>query len=1057
MSKTTKPAWSVQGSHVVRRWSFGPRVAIWLLFVAFFFGALALSGTSLSGSPVGSSHVAVLSASGSNPVITTPSTCSDAGAPCTVNPASPSSPMKCNAGASANQTCYAQYSSNPTSLLPAWRWGGATGLYQNLGVGDIFPTGIFDFMGSLFFTIAGWLWFALLALINWALTLNIVAHAAGIINSGFRSLATAVVGNFILVAVVLVVAALVLVRLILRGAIPKIVSTILVVIIPLSTLWALTAAVTNSPAGSVAKGSPGWVAVQGSHYVDIVAGELTTGFGTWSGGSSSSALGVSNGQSPNCASYLAALYDQYYAYANGVKVASGVGNVNQSAWDQANSTVSSQMNAASVSGVVAVSRLWESGFLVSWIDAQYGSLDQGQNMYCHQLEANAHISANEQKDLLVISGRYDGHNYSGLSLTLFTPISIQSNGAKEDFESQMMGWNVCHVDSSNAPVAEPNWASVALNTITTDSNCRSYFSQTPSAAVTADVADGAAVVAWAAANTQQTNDSLVNQAWSWVTNTVKNAVTGGSSGCPGAPNGGLDSSGFMKAYQFNAGSVTSLSGGGANWGCAYSAAIQGLGGGNANVGPDAPGATAQGLGTVNSTVTAMWGNNPTQRFLDGLIALITALVYVYALGALAIGSIIAQFGLVMLLSLLPITLLLLALPTKEGSRNATGLKLLKMTFAFFASKLTLIVVLLLLIQSIGIFQSLATGLVTGGYASIVYAIIPLACLFLVRKLLAAVGAANLTSMGGALAMPLAGAMIAGEGTAIGRRLQKAASHRMSQNHLAKRINGQHGRHKKQIGKGGAPNEQRKGLLGRFRNPNSGNLNQAQMAKRYLFGAKNEQGQKTELGLSHRLTSMAGLLDLSKNTKMTKAFLGTSAGQRLADGAWYRDSIRPSGSVKVADLQMQERQIMLKAAGTSIGSVRRDRVAGALTSSEMDAVRNANKEFYDDKVTSLLDFHAGVRDGRGELVKLTDGRTVYGYNLPERKAHTGPAGAETRTGAAAPQAPKPATQATSRLEDVVRQMDTRGTVSASGLWTPGEGGSAGPEVRRLLEARGKFGQ
>ena len=160
--------------------------------------------------------------------------------------------------------------------------------------------------------------------------------------------------------------------------------------------------------------------------------------------------------------------------------------------------------------------------------------------------------------------------------------------------------------------------------------------------------------------------------------------------------------------------------------------------------------------TVRHTVFAFWGHNAGERLLSGLITLITSGIYAYALGGLAIGSVIAQLGLVIMLILLPATLLMLAMPSKTKGRSEIGKKMLKLTGGFFLGKLTLTVVMVLLLQSIvtleAIFNDSNSGLIN--------MIIPLGALFLLKKLLTMIGVGNLTSISGAVGMSSAAALAA---------------------------------------------------------------------------------------------------------------------------------------------------------------------------------------------------------------------------------------------------------------------------------------------------------
>ena len=201
----------------------GLRLGIWAIFLLVLVGSWALAGPVLH--PANSSGAAVtasapakstaqtikLLADGSAPVASTTGSC--ATGTCAVDPAHPSTPIHCNTG--TDLSCFSRYSKDPSGFLPAYRWRGATGLYSNLGSFDIAGT-LFSFLGTLLFTVASFMWFLLLGIVNWALNLNLVTTAAGTINSGFKSIANSITGSGAIVWGVVFVAAIFLVRMLLR-------------------------------------------------------------------------------------------------------------------------------------------------------------------------------------------------------------------------------------------------------------------------------------------------------------------------------------------------------------------------------------------------------------------------------------------------------------------------------------------------------------------------------------------------------------------------------------------------------------------------------------------------------------------------------------------------------------------------------------------------------------------------------------------------------------------------------------------------------------------------
>lgn len=164
-------------------------------------------------------------------------------------------------------------------------------------------------------------------------------------------------------------------------------------------------------------------------------------------------------------------------------------------------------------------------------------------------------------------------------------------------------------------------------------------------------------------------------------------------------------------------------------------------------------------------LNAFWGHNGNDRVINGLMAAIVASVYAYVLIPLALGTLIAEFGLVLMMMLLPLTLLLLAAGAasshkkdKKGGSNKSheiGMRLLKLTGGFVAAKALLTFLLFALVQFIALVEELSTEL---PFSPILHILTPLIALFLLRFVLKSAGLGNLTSLGGALGMTAASGM-----------------------------------------------------------------------------------------------------------------------------------------------------------------------------------------------------------------------------------------------------------------------------------------------------------
>lgn len=161
-----------------------------------------------------------------------------------------------------------------------------------------------------------------------------------------------------------------------------------------------------------------------------------------------------------------------------------------------------------------------------------------------------------------------------------------------------------------------------------------------------------------------------------------------------------------------------------------------------------------------NTVRATWGHNGGQRITEGIMSVLAAAVYLYALGGVAVGAILAQYGLFIMLILLPVTLTLVALPSSSGGRNPTGVRMLKMTGGFFFAKMALTLVLSLLVVTSTLLGSLLPShaggqLGVGSMITLAHAFVPLASLFMVRKLLTTLGLGDITKLSGAVGLSAA--------------------------------------------------------------------------------------------------------------------------------------------------------------------------------------------------------------------------------------------------------------------------------------------------------------
>jgi hypothetical protein len=831
--------------------------------------------------------------------------------------------------------CANNYYSDPEGLLPAWRWASATGM-QEATANIPNPVGLFfTAIGQLLFSVSGWMWRLLLAVMGWAMGMNLVGSMATEINRGFSVFFTALAGPGA-VAIWLVIAAglLVVIRQIMRGQLGKVFSTILIVLVPLAGMTALdfyatgstsgvvsttsTASVTNAASAnatavaaadqcgtdSIPVGSPAWVACEGTGYLNTISLDLSTGFGLWGATLGGQDLGGTSDLSPTCSAYVATLYQQYESYETA---------------DYEGITTGSNLVVTPVAtdydpALVTTSYLWEQGFLVNWVDAQFGSLSQGVDMYCHAMENNAGINSTEQKALFVSSA------------------TLETNGA----------------DPGSSPVAQSVYNAVPVtnfaNLVNTGGtyNNRNAIDETLAWGVCAYKGS-----TWAARNVGWNDDYDATNSTS--TDRIDpDCATWFGTGVGGSNRPGIDD-------------------------------VYAIGGANGQV----PGNPSVIDLQDQAAVGGMLGHDTSEIFLDGILTFLTSLVYLFALGGLAVGSVIAQIGLVLLLAILPVTLLLLAVPQKGGGRIQSGVRLFKMTLGFFVAKLCLSLAVLVLLEMIQLLDNLTSSGGSGPMMAILTGIIPLACVFLLRKILKAAGMGNIMSLGGAVAMPMAAALTAGGETGMRDRALSRWNSSKAGKALGKADGGRLGLW--------APKKAGE-KAGQFSKWGTKKLAKAAVAQtgldkpwRAFMGRKNKDGQITEYGARHRLTSLHGVLDLAKKNRVTGKLAGEVLGTKVGAALWHKAEVQDRMKGEKADnfkmQQADERRELDRHVGNSHGAELRQKMAG----------------FYEARAKVVLDYPDGLRDAEGRVVMhaTTDARgnavnkPVYGYDLVGGKERRAP--------------------------------------------------------------------
>jgi hypothetical protein len=517
----------------------------------------------------------------------------------------------------------------PHTYLPAWRWRQVTDL--NMAPGWFSGAVMIprNALAEMLFTFAGFIWSALLFVLRFGTSLDVLSGGAGqLVNNGFVTLSEAMQGSGVWVIVILL-AMFTAGRLALQGQVAKVLALTLRVVLPIGLLFAMT---TISVGGGrvdsksgLEVGSPGWIGVTGVRMVDQVGNVVSV---------SMTSLSQRVGRTEEPAKTAC---DAYRIQLVGLETA-------QSRAD------------GSSSAMALVSKLWESSFLNSWMSAQYGSVAAGTHMYCFDLEARLSTAPAEQAE--VLRDATDGRlSFAAAAFQDTAPDSVKDR-------AKIFMFAACQPDATTGEVtAQEGWTLLG----------------------------------------GPTQDECA----AWV-----------GSGNPKGLN-------WKDATSINA---------------ARSDHIQN-----------------RDVTFAYNTVRATWGHNGAQRVTEGIVAIITAGVYLYALGGVAVGAIMAQYGLFLMLLLLPVTLVMLALPSSSGGRNPTGVRMLKITGGFFFAKMALTLVMSLLVVASTLLGSLiparAGGMLgAGSMLSLAHAFVPLVSLFLVRKLLTTLGLGDITKLSGAVGL-----------------------------------------------------------------------------------------------------------------------------------------------------------------------------------------------------------------------------------------------------------------------------------------------------------------
>lgn len=598
----------------------------------------------------------------------------------------------------AKPNCRAKYSDSPHELLPAWRWRADLELYSysSSGWGINVRAGVNETMTALAnigFAVSNVVWTLTLFLIRYATTIDYLGALGARINQGFAALSESLIGVIGLVWLVVMLRAG---KLAFKGDLPGMFRSMALFILPVAFLFYFhTQASLDSPVGN------------DFSEVGTAAGRAgtVTGSPVWVAQEVTEKMNlVVDGATGGITLFGSATAD-VMRFPDGDRSWPHCDAYLDKLYQQYNAAASSNGNAAAASTALEqVSKFWAVTVYAPWMDAQFGNRFQRGKVACQMLEERSGTPAHER--ILLLSSM-DGAPSAGPSK------STLENGHGEQIALEARG----HKGGLSGKVQRDRWLAFAA--------C--YY------------------------------DNGWKMNWRWV------AVGEPSIG----EQSGYDKDQLRSLHDNNTTNIDS------KW-CqvwwekGYAVAdngkhvtpeIDGYGGlrvGMGEVDKLDHGTTLYDVESSNARafMRDFYGGNGTTRLMLGLIAALSSLVYLFVLGGVAFGALLAQFGLVILLIFLPVSIIGLAAGADFGRR------MVKLTIALCGSKLMFALLLSVMTQltllGLVLFSKVggdvaAGGTIAGGLTnSVASALVPLLVLFLVNRALSSMGMAKLTSPTGAL-------------------------------------------------------------------------------------------------------------------------------------------------------------------------------------------------------------------------------------------------------------------------------------------------------------------
>jgi hypothetical protein len=663
---------------------------------------------------------------------------------------------------------------NAHELLPAYRWRGNTPLSDSSGflesMSNMGGARVANGIAGLFFTFAKTVWAVVLMVSHFALSQSVIERVATEVNQFFANI-SAGVGGPVVVSLVLVFGLLVGIRLIVRrgkgGAPAGLFRLAVTVVLPLALLQTLTAGASDAGDNLQAEPpltSPAGLAVYANRLVNGVAGSVldaaispfdqqtASASSVWSAPPGS--LGAN--RAPQCAPYVAMLYEAYTERSS-VRVveqrrfgSQTYVRVNDGWLDQSANAMPKHL-----------SRLWEGAFLRSYLSANFGHSSAWSKAGCHFLDGANGIDPEDARALAVSYNHITGYGDIGEGGPSARPFVLRRKPSQQIADSFI--WVVCDFNTSTDKwEPRPGWDIDGIAPAT----CSTWWTNTDLNAPAARFDISAEVITNLADGVETTVSQCAGlPAPQEIAFPLIRAIrcgepllkTGAPFGAAGAVVGHSIIGDGRPVYEW--GRVDSL-----YEDIAVTAEVRARG-------PEA----VEGKKQMEASLLTHFGSADAAgiRLTESLVAMATALIYAWVLLGLAGGALMAQVGLVVMVALLPVTLVMAAVPTADGTRSQMASKMLRMTAGFLLARFIFLGALVAFILLISLVQTALSAIIPGGdgygsgltLSSFVGIVSPVIAVVILRRLMSNLGMGNLTSLRSSLMMPSAIARGAEQGKA----------------------------------------------------------------------------------------------------------------------------------------------------------------------------------------------------------------------------------------------------------------------------------------------------